>query len=381
MRGFRPLSQPIPRVALPTRSTHRPRSTIPPITTTITTITPGIWRGVMSSQREDSIPHELRTAAEPRQNRLYPVRLSHVEQVNPSIRLLQFAIPSHESKDDNGQQPFTFLPGQWLDVHIPTIPTAGGFTITSTPADAQALPSPEPPGAPLLGEEAGSSIPCQGREPYVELAVQDSPSNPPAAWLWKPKEQIIGKEVNIRVGGSFVWPPTGVDRRQVKNVVFIAGGVGINPLISILSHLNNQTESTQPLNIQFLYSSRLPQDHERAAPDESLNQILFLPRIRQIMHSQQQSHRLRISLDLFLTNSKSSRLTPFSAPSDLTIHSKRIEKSDLLSAVVGGDGRIDPQESVAYVCGPPQMTDEMVELLKEILGEGGEQRVFFEKWW
>ncbi|GLI76487.1 hypothetical protein PoHVEF18_004760 [Penicillium ochrochloron] len=335
----------------------------------------------MSTQREDSIPHELRTAAEPRQNRLYPVRLSHVEQVNPSIRLLQFAIPSQESNVDNNQQPFTFLPGQWLDVHIPNIPTAGGFTITSTPADAQALPSPEPPGEPLLGEEAGSSIPCQGREPYVELAVQDSPSNPPAAWLWKPKEQIIGKEVNIRVGGSFVWPPTRVDRGQVKNVVFIAGGVGINPLISILSHLNNQTESTQPLNIHFLYSSRLPQGHETASPDESLNQILFLPRIRQIIRSQRQSHRLRISLDLFLTDSNSSHLTPSSAPADLTIHSKRIEKSDLLSAVVGGDGKLDPQESVAYVCGPPQMTDEMVELLKCMLGEGGEQRVFFEKWW
>lgn len=51
----------------------------------------------MSSQREDSIPHKLRTAAEPRQNRLYPVRLSHVEQVNPSIRLLQFTIPAEES--------------------------------------------------------------------------------------------------------------------------------------------------------------------------------------------------------------------------------------------------------------------------------------------
>lgn len=51
----------------------------------------------MSFQREDSIPHELRTAAEPRQNRLYPVRLSHVEQINPSIRLLQLAIPAQEN--------------------------------------------------------------------------------------------------------------------------------------------------------------------------------------------------------------------------------------------------------------------------------------------
>lgn len=67
----------------------------------------------------------------------------------------------------------------------------------------------------------------QGRPPYVELAVQNSPSNPPAAWLWKPKEEIIGKEINIRVGGSFVWPPSGIDTCTIKNVVFIAGGVGI----------------------------------------------------------------------------------------------------------------------------------------------------------
>ena len=53
--------------------------------------------GQMTSQRNDSIPHELRTAAEPRQNRLYPVRLSHIEQVNPSVRLLQFALPSQEN--------------------------------------------------------------------------------------------------------------------------------------------------------------------------------------------------------------------------------------------------------------------------------------------
>lgn len=44
--------------------------------------------------REDSIPHELRTAAEPRQNQLYPVRLSQVDQINPSIRLLRLALPS-----------------------------------------------------------------------------------------------------------------------------------------------------------------------------------------------------------------------------------------------------------------------------------------------
>lgn len=127
-------------------------------------------------------------------------------------------------QNDKQQQPFTFLPGQWLDVHIPSIAQAGGFTITSTPADAQALPSPD--AAPDADTTPSSTEP-QGRAPYVELAVQDSPANPSAAWLWRPKEKIIGKELNIRVGGSFVWPPASVDVETVKNVVFIAGGVGI----------------------------------------------------------------------------------------------------------------------------------------------------------
>jgi hypothetical protein len=63
--------------------------------------------------------------------------------------------------------------------------------------------------------------------PYLELAVQKSPDNPPAAWLWKPIKEVMGKEVHVRVGGSFVWPPPGVDMDKIKRAVFIAGGVGI----------------------------------------------------------------------------------------------------------------------------------------------------------
>ena len=68
-------------------------------------------------------------------------------------------------------------------------------------------------------------------DPYLELAVQDSPGNPPAAWLWKPEQEILGTELRCRIGGGFVWPPAfkssvetakGVDR-----VVMVAGGVGI----------------------------------------------------------------------------------------------------------------------------------------------------------
>ncbi|CAG7979114.1 unnamed protein product [Penicillium nalgiovense] len=332
--------------------------------------------GQMTSQRDESIPHELRTAAEPRQNRLYPVRLSHIEQVNPSVRLLQFTLPSQENN------PFSFLPGQWLDVHIPSIAQAGGFTITSTPADAEVLPPPEASIDSLAGEALGPSSESQGRPPYVELAVQDSASNPSAAWLWRPKEEILGKELNIRVGGSFVWPPTGISINDVKNVVFVAGGVGINPLISMLSHLNNNEPHTANPTIHILYSSRLPQGQGTGSADAILDQILFLPRLRQIIRSQESSHRLHISLDLFLTDlASSSDLLSSGSPSDLKIHPDRISDHDLRSAAVGTGGELDSQGTVCYVCGPPDMTDSIVEKLVEILGDGGKQRVFFEKWW
>lgn len=91
---------------------------------------------------------------------------------------------------------------------MPDIEKAGGFTITSSPRDALTQTDPE-------------------HKPFFELAIQKSPKNPPAAWLWQPVEEIEGKEVNVRVGGSFVWPPPGLNVKRIKRVIFIAGGVGI----------------------------------------------------------------------------------------------------------------------------------------------------------
>jgi hypothetical protein len=101
---------------------------------------------------------------------------------------------------------------------VPDIEKAGGFTITSSPSDALARSDPD-------------------HTPYFELAIQKSPDNPPAAWLWKPVEEILGKEVNVRVGGGFVWPPPGLDMKKIKRAIFIAGGVGIKYVHSSLSDM------------------------------------------------------------------------------------------------------------------------------------------------
>ncbi len=61
----------------------------------------------------------------------------------------------------------------------------------------------------------------------MELAIQASPRNPPAAWLWQASSKILGSQLSIRAGGSFVWPPPGIDLASIEKVVFVAGGVGI----------------------------------------------------------------------------------------------------------------------------------------------------------
>lgn len=150
----------------------------------------------------------------------------------------------------------------------------------------------------------------------------------------------------------------------------------------MLSHLNNnEPHSLNRKTIRILYSSRVPED-ESASAETVLDQILFLPRLRQIIRSQETSHRLHISLDLFLTNlTMSSDLLALGSSSDLKIHPERISDRHLHAAAIGKDGELDPQGTVCYVCGPPGMTDSVVERLIPMLGEGGEQRIYFEKWW
>lgn len=93
---------------------------------------------------------------------------------------------------------------------MPGIKKPGGFTITSAPSKAQSKSPPPASAAPADGTTPSGPPSDPAAGPYLELAVQKSPDNPPAHYLWRPTGEILSSELRVRVGGSFVWPPPGV---------------------------------------------------------------------------------------------------------------------------------------------------------------------------
>lgn len=225
------------------------------------------------------------------------------------------------------------------------MPKAGGFTITSAPSAALAGPSP-----------------------YLELAVQESPDNEPAAWLWRPVGEILGARLRVRVGGRFVFPPNresdAVDD-ALKKVVFIAGGVGVNPLVSMLGHMVESKER-HAVDVSFLYASKLPRSG-------NLSDIVFLDRITRFFGD----GKVKGEVKLFVTAAENaaSQGTVRLNGAQVEMQPRRLTIADVEAAI--GEHHQD-QGTVVYVCGPPPMTDELVEKLAAIMDP---RRVLTERWW
>ena len=126
-------------------------------------------------------------------------------KITPTVRLLELQVPGLS----------TFVPGQWVDLFIPGEPVVGGYSICSTPQDL----------------------------PTLTLGVKDG-RHPPTKWCYN--DCAEGDRVEVRPGGTFglsldgAAPPADASHFQlperVSRVVLIAGGIGVNPLLSILRH-------------------------------------------------------------------------------------------------------------------------------------------------
>lgn len=153
---------------------------------------------------------------------------------------------------------FDFRPGQSIDVKLldpPETDEEGNirtFTLASTPADADLV------------------VATRMRDTAFKRVLRTLP---------------IGTEVKIDgPGGSFLLP-----KSSARPVVFLAGGIGITPFISMARHA---TREKLPHQLWLFYSNRRPED--AAFLDELVElagqnaNFRFVPTMTQVAKSQRQ---------------------------------------------------------------------------------------------
>ncbi|KAK5106981.1 hypothetical protein LTS08_001106 [Lithohypha guttulata] len=318
---------------------------------------------------KDSIPHIVRTSADQRQRDMFRATIGRIEQVNSKIRLLRLYL-------DNDQSPLRHLPGQYVDLHVPEVERVGGFTITSPPQTAIKLPAPTP---------STTTPPSAATfdDPYIELAIQKALDNPPAAYLWQQPDQIMNAPVRFRIGGNFTFPPMTLSMpefQQINNVVLIAGGVGINPIMSMVTAmdmLGAKRMGGLPSRLRILYTSRRGLDGKG-----KLEEILFEERLKAIAAKRaSKQDNVDFGYTFFETFKDdvpaNIEQDTTSMPLNMKTCRRRIKLEDLAEAVGSENQR---QTTLVYVCGLPDMTDDFVQLLKAMPGLD-EKRVLCEKWW
>jgi ferredoxin-NADP reductase len=338
--------------------------------------------------------HLERTADEPRAVSYVPAEVIGLRTLSPSVRGIRLrrtggmstgsltSAPSSRHPPDVG---FGYRAGQWLDVRIEGVPVVGGFSATSSPLCSAAL------------REA-----CNVAEPdAIDLAVKHS-KHPPAAWAHNTCK--IGDLVNVRTGGKFTLDPIVCTdssgrvsiRDAVRRIVFVAGGVGINPLYSMLLELAAISESRESLTtppfpqIYFAFSAREEAEllFERqlrwlAGPSSALHGCLHLHLSTTRSHEHGETHDggRDSSIDRVAGSGSSGMRTSANWDAARTYHG-RVSHALLHEAVLRGTH--DNTGTYMFICGPPRMTDEFTAFATDTSESGlglPEAHMYCERWW
>ena len=169
--------------------------------------------------------------------------------------------------------------------------------------------------------------------------------------------------------------------RRKRRVVFVAGGVGVNPVMSMVGDIAERQQQREDVEVEVLYGSKMP--------SAGLAGILFLDRLTSMFKEGKVKGRLRVFLTSYEGAEGGVRTTTTTTTTTETgyeeleeemkgveIKKGRISVDELIEAVkIGHD-----DEKLVYICGPPRMTDEFVGLL--VQGNVVDQnRIMTEKWW
>ena len=148
---------------------------------------------------------------------LHAVTVAQATDVNESIRILRLDFNAAESGANvsvvyssgyTSTNSSKFLPGQWLNLHLEGLEVSRGHGIISTPSAA------------LAPRDVTS-----GSKPHVEVVIQKAPTTEMQR-LRAEVSLLVGTQLKISFGGSFVWPPNSAGTPMTR-VVFLAGGMGV----------------------------------------------------------------------------------------------------------------------------------------------------------
>lgn len=184
--------------------------------------------------------------------------------------------------------------------------------------------------------------------------------------------------VRFRIGGNFTYPPLTLSRddfARIDNVALIAGGVGINPIMSMISAMDMQGAGRlggMPKRIRLLYTSKRGTD-KQGKPEE----VLFEERLKAVAQKWTKKDDVDFGYTFFETSGSGQAGNEEEKATDMTIFRRRISHDDLFEALGPEEKR---RNTLVYVCGLPAMTDGFVDLLKRVPGME-ENRVLCEKWW
>jgi ferredoxin-NADP reductase len=271
--------------------------------------------------------HLKLTSHIPRNQGLLPARITTISSLSPTVRQLILEVPANEVERAR------FLPGQWVDFHIPGVPTVGGFSICSTPS--------------MLRETR-----------LIELGVKRS-RHPPAAWVHA--EAKVGSEVQIEIGGTFAYDVQGIE--QKSPVVFLVGGVGITPIISMVrermeaqhaASAASRSSATQPPSTTVIYSAK--------QADELVYRSDF------------ESYRSRPGYQLYLSATADSGGRHAESWATEKLNAGRVPLQLLRDVLEANRSSVH-----VYLCGPPSMVDEILPIVEKTITE--KERVHYERWW
>ncbi|XP_041479117.1 oxidoreductase NAD-binding domain-containing protein 1-like isoform X1 [Lytechinus variegatus] len=279
----------------------------------------GTFSGLCSVAVRTMSDHMDKTAQSFREPGISEAEVVSIDQASETVKVLKLKVVDPS---------FTFKAGQWVDFFVEGLDIFTGYSMYSGPTQ--------------LKEDS-----------TIDLAVKFS-DYPPTVWVHN--QCAVGSKVKVRTGGDkLVFDPKPGDPSW--NVLLIGGGIGINPLISLMHHaadLHDQKKANPqgytPGKMELLFSA------------STKNELIFKDTIDELISK----HSPDIAARFYVTKD---------SDVDSPISNRRIDASDIKSSVE----RLRDGPLRCFVCGPPTMIADM----EGLLGNEGipASDIFCEKWW